>query len=243
VPEPEPSLSFDAPAPVKPTEELPPPSFLPQFRREFNDPVVVAATSFDTAGRFAKPETPAPSQSVMANFTIADEPPPSAHPAAQAARPAVETAPSLTVASPRATKLALDAASSVSELPATSEKLDAPAIASSDYNILPRKRPEGITPWISTRSQKTLTPEVKPIAVETPAPPLEPALLSEPAPPLEPAPPSEPEAPKLKLGIKPATPQSELSFDSTPRGRFEGESPNVFDGEDLDIPPFLRKRK
>ena len=54
---------------------------------------------------------------------------------------------------------------------------------------------------------------------------------------------TEPEPPKLTLGIKPAGPQSELSLDSKPRGRFEGESPNVFEGEDLDLPPFLRKKK
>ncbi len=54
---------------------------------------------------------------------------------------------------------------------------------------------------------------------------------------------SDGDSPKLKLGVKAATPQSELSFDSTPRGRFEGESPNVFEGEDLDLPPFLRKKK
>lgn len=58
-----------------------------------------------------------------------------------------------------------------------------------------------------------------------------------------PAPASEPEAPKLKLGIKSGSPQSELSLDSSPRGRFEGEKPNVFEGEDLDLPPFLRKKK
>jgi len=51
------------------------------------------------------------------------------------------------------------------------------------------------------------------------------------------------EAPKLKLGIKSSSPQTELSFDSAPRGRFEGETPNVVDGEDLDLPPFLRKKK
>ena len=54
---------------------------------------------------------------------------------------------------------------------------------------------------------------------------------------------AEPETPKLKLGVKATAPQSELSLDSTPRGRFEGENPNVFDGEDLDLPPFLRKKK
>jgi len=53
----------------------------------------------------------------------------------------------------------------------------------------------------------------------------------------------EPEPPKLKLGGKSQSPQNELSFDSTPRGRFEGQAPSVVDGEDLDLPPFLRKKK
>ncbi|MEP2775177.1 MAG: hypothetical protein ABJQ29_02235 [Luteolibacter sp.] len=50
-------------------------------------------------------------------------------------------------------------------------------------------------------------------------------------------------SPELKLESKSSGSQSELSFDSAPRGRFEGENPNVFDGEDLDLPPFLRKKK
>jgi cell division protein FtsZ len=45
-----------------------------------------------------------------------------------------------------------------------------------------------------------------------------------------------------KTGVKPGD-QDELSFKKTPRGRFEGENPNVVDGEDLDLPPFLRKKK
>lgn len=61
------------------------------------------------------------------------------------------------------------------------------------------------------------------------------------------APPAVPNAklatPQLKLDPKFPAPQSELAFDSTPKGRFEGETPNVFDGEDLDLPPFLRKKK
>ena len=54
---------------------------------------------------------------------------------------------------------------------------------------------------------------------------------------------TDPELPKLKLGVKSSISPSELSFDSAPRGRFEGETPNVFEGEDLDLPPFLRKKK
>lgn len=58
------------------------------------------------------------------------------------------------------------------------------------------------------------------------------------------APELEIEVPKLKLGVKAGDkPQNELGLDTAPRGRFEGENPNVFEGEDLDLPPFLRKKK
>lgn len=36
--------------------------------------------------------------------------------------------------------------------------------------------------------------------------------------------------------------QPELELDGGPKGRFEGESPNLLDGEDLDVPPYLRRR-
>lgn len=57
----------------------------------------------------------------------------------------------------------------------------------------------------------------------------------------EPAP--HPEPVPLKLSAKSPVGQAELSFDAGPRGRFEGESPNLVDGDDLDIPPFLRKKR
>ena len=38
-------------------------------------------------------------------------------------------------------------------------------------------------------------------------------------------------------------PQGELLLDGGPKGKFEGEAPNLVDGEDLDIPAFLRKKK
>ena len=49
---------------------------------------------------------------------------------------------------------------------------------------------------------------------------------------------------KSKADVKkrPSTGQGELELDGGPRGRFEGESPNLIDGEDLDVPPYLRKR-
>jgi hypothetical protein len=79
---------------------------------------------------------------------------------------------------------------------------------------------------------------VEPIA--PPAPELEPAAAPKRA-----KKPTEPgsDAQKVKLSVKATGTQSELSLDSVPRGRFEGENPNVFEGEDLDLPPFLRKKK
>ncbi|MDP3851012.1 MAG: hypothetical protein Q8Q59_10940 [Luteolibacter sp.] len=101
--------------------------------------------------------------------------------------------------------------------------IDHQELESAGFGKLPPKRPAGIKPWSPVVGPKNYVPD----------------LDDEPAP----APSPEPEAPKLRLGIKPAGPQSELSLDSTPRGRFEGENPNVFEGEDLDLPPFLRKKK
>jgi len=98
------------------------------------------------------------------------------------------------------------------------DEIDQPDLEAAGFSTLPPKRPPGATPWTIADGPKIIDPE--------------PALATATA-----------EAPKLKLGIKSAGPQSELSLDSAPRGRFEGENPNVFEGEDLDLPPFLRKKK
>lgn len=37
--------------------------------------------------------------------------------------------------------------------------------------------------------------------------------------------------------------QEELDLDGGPRGKFDGEAPNLVDGEDLDIPPYLRNKR
>jgi cell division protein FtsZ len=94
------------------------------------------------------------------------------------------------------------------------DELDQPDLEAAGFSTLPPKRPPGSTPWTIADGPKLVDPLT---AVA--------------------------EVPKLKLGIKTSGPQSELSLDAAPRGRFEGENPNVFDGEDLDLPPFLRKKK
>jgi hypothetical protein len=109
------------------------------------------------------------------------------------------------------------------------EELQGTELEFPTFSPIPKKRPAGASPWSTAQGPKFLAPELEPIESNNPA--------------LQPEPEPEPEIPKLKLGHKATSPQSELSLDATPRGRFEGEAPNVFDGEDLDLPPFLRKRK
>ena len=50
----------------------------------------------------------------------------------------------------------------------------------------------------------------------------------------------------LNVGVdtaeKKKKPQAELALDGGPKGKFSGEEPNLVDGEDLDIPPFLRNK-
>ena len=135
------------------------------------------------------------------------------------------------------------------------EEFDAPELEGSGFTPLPKKRPPGVAPWSNVRAQDRAVPvrRIEPAVqhsqwssvseqepVELAEEPDEPVQQA--APPAAETPSPEPGIPKLKLGIKPGTPQSELSLDSAPRGRFEGETPNVFEGEDLDLPPFLRKK-
>ncbi len=106
---------------------------------------------------------------------------------------------------------------------ALAEKMDLP-LPPLDFTPEPKNKPSLAAPWGKVKT--TDFPE---------------DLDVEPSPTSQTA--AEVEPPKLKLGVKPSGPQNELAFDSAPRGRFEGETPNVFEGEDLDLPPFLRKKK
>ena len=48
---------------------------------------------------------------------------------------------------------------------------------------------------------------------------------------------------EIQASAQAKRPQGELALDGGPKGKFEGEDPNLIEGEDLDIPPFLRKKK
>jgi hypothetical protein len=48
---------------------------------------------------------------------------------------------------------------------------------------------------------------------------------------------------EIQASAKAKRPQGELLLDGGPKGKFEGQDPNLIEGEDLDIPPFLRNKK
>lgn len=48
---------------------------------------------------------------------------------------------------------------------------------------------------------------------------------------------------ELFAGIPSSAGQGELELEGGPKGRFDGETPNLENGEDLDIPPYLRKKR
>jgi cell division protein FtsZ len=99
----------------------------------------------------------------------------------------------------------------------------------------PKNKPLLTTPWGKSEDPEETLEELPPLDLNTGVREVPKAATPSPLPDVEP--------PKLKLGVKPSGAENELSLDSAPRGRFEGETPNVFEGEDLDLPPFLRKKK
>jgi len=232
-PAPAPVPDSEIPPPVKPAAAAVPAGLLAKLRRAPAEPASTdpEPTWFDDKRPAAKPEDPPMAKSATppglntetGNFAIESPPdagPPAPKPASQPVMIADFIASTPNTPSADIVETAPDPQPSDDD-----GEWNAPDSGSSGASPIPKKRPPGVTPWAISQGPKSLQPELDIIESSAPAP----------------AP--EPEPPRLKLGIKPITPQSELSLDSSPRGRFEGESPNVFDGEDLDLPPFLRKKK
>jgi cell division protein FtsZ len=231
-PAPEPLLGFESEAPA---EIAVPPSPPSSFRRA----VAVSATAaevpslFDYGRPFAEPEITARENAAIVSESAPElgqvdepalDPGIEGEPPDEAEVPAVVIAEFVSAAAEEVLEGYVDADPDPEPIEGE-EGFDIPDLESSGFTPIPRKRPPGVTPWSAGKSPKL------PVIDghedwQNPAP----AVV-------------EPESPKLKLGVKATKPQSELSLDSTPRGRFEGENPNVFDGEDLDLPPFLRKKK
>ncbi|MEM7012801.1 MAG: hypothetical protein AAF585_15100 [Verrucomicrobiota bacterium] len=92
---------------------------------------------------------------------------------------------------------------------------------------------------------------VTPVVPSAPIPPA-PAPTPPPAAELEPVPAPVAEEPREEFDVslsensgvpKKATDQQMLDFDSPSRGRFDKGEPTIVDGEDMDVPTYLRKKK
>ena len=215
----------------EPVLQAPPVSPLSKFGKAGTETAVAAAPSlFDNERPFAEPEisAPEPAKSAperhMAAFTFTEPEPEIATPEPEAE----EEAPLLPEPEPEV----YAEADEPDPEPLENTKTEESAPVTAGFTPVPKRSPSLAAPWGKPKPVDPPEEAPEPVA-ETNIPP-EPAAT---------APSSDPEPPKLKLGIKSSGPQSELSLDSAPRGRFEGETPNVFEGEDLDLPPFLRKKK
>jgi cell division protein FtsZ len=165
--------------------------------------------------------------------SLFDDERPFAEPAPQTSHDAVTSTASAMAEPATEPEEEISAEAQIEEADAETDQLDPEPLgaspAPSAYGPGPKRRPSLTAPW----GKPIASPFTEDLS-ENQEPEQEPVTAAES---------SDPEPPKLTLGIKPSGPQSELSLDSKPRGRFEGESPNVFEGEDLDLPPFLRKKK
>ncbi len=215
------NLFATAAATVEPAATTP--SLLSEYRRSLAGSSSTAPTLFDQDSPFAEPGLPMIPTAAAVDLTKLEPLPESLSDrmempeAPESASGGAVVAEFIAVTREETSEVYLD------EDPApppieNDEDFNIPGPESTGFTPIPRKRPLGAASWSAAKG----TPETG----------ASPATQ-----------PQEPEMPKLKLGIKSATPQSELAFESTPRGRFEGADPNVIDGEDLDLPPFLRKKK
>ncbi len=229
------AFELNPPSEAKATPSAPP-STLSKFRKAATSIAAAAAPSlFDNDRPFAEPDYSAkakekekePPASDLDAFTFSE--PAAAEPEEVEEEPpvAAEEESSNDPAIPN--EIYIEAEEDPDPIEAVEPDITSPGT----FIPLPKRRPNIATRWGTPKPDAEVAfPEDLPGEVEE--------TVSEPV--SQPAPP-EAEPPKLKLGIKTPGSQNELSLDSAPRGRFEGESPNVFDGEDLDLPPFLRKKK
>ena len=235
-----------------PSSSSAPVSSFAKFRKAASLAASVVPSLFDNERPFAEPDFAAkakPEEEPEPDL----EPSPSSEPAAAeleiaAPEPAVEVPVAETVEEiAEQVDVPNEIYVEAEEDPEPIEAIEAEPTLSGGFTPLPKRRPTLVTRWGTPKP--TEAPEFPADITDDhehearPEPELvSQAVIPEPEP-VSNAAPAEAEPPKLKLGVKSTGSQNELSLDSAPRGRFEGETPNVVDGEDLDLPPFLRKKK
>jgi cell division protein FtsZ len=242
-PEPAPALA--------PVREAPPVSPLSKFRKTTADVAAASTpTLFDSERPFAEPEVsvkPAAPERDLSAFTFTNPvavPEESRTPEPEPAEVVSESPESVVeeevvMEEVVVEELREEVYTGTEEVnPEPIEDIEAPEPTTPSFIPAARKKPSLVAPWGRTKASE---PPAKSPEPEKPGDFDDLDSFQETSPPAPP--PADVEPPKLKLGVKATGAQNELSLDSAPRGRFEGETPNVFEGEDLDLPPFLRKKK
>ncbi len=214
-----PSESFAAPAPKQVVVEPPnraTPKPEPEKARSKPAPAQAIASLFDDRP-FAEPApTPAPRAEPTPEVFIEPEPI-KPEPVKAVEEPTIEE-----IVEPEEI-LAVEEIAITEEFQEPSPA-SVPAEAPFEYSDEPEELEKVEPEWLDDEPEFISSNEPEP-AAEEPLPVVR----------LEPAP--------FKSHSKTPAGQTELSFDAGPRGRFAGESPNLVDGDDLDIPPFLRKKR
>lgn len=247
-PEPAPAPPPEPVAVAKPTPapEPEPSSLLSKFRRSVTPAAVASPSLFDNERPFAEPDfsakakpEPVATKAEVDAFSVTDAREPEPAPEPDAPKSTQEDDAffnDLEPSEPEQDEVQAETAPDLDPEPIE-------AIGSSQFSGFafgPKRRPSLVAPWGKPKPIEFPDDLPEEETANRISPSSETVVTSQP---VTSSASSEAEAPKLKLGIKAGGPQSELSLDSAPRGRFEGETPNVFNGEDLDLPPFLRKKK
>ncbi|MGD1018801.1 MAG: cell division protein FtsZ [Verrucomicrobiia bacterium] len=118
-------------------------------------------------------------------------------------------------------------------------KLSVTVIAAA--NILPRRvvpQPATAQPALPRRAVESMPPRNNSRLVSTPTPAVGAPVSSSPKPAMEEAPKPEPVVAQ-KSNAKPK--QETLPLEGVSRGRFDKSEPTLYNGEDLDVPTFLRR--
>jgi len=105
---------------------------------------------------------------------------------------------------------------------------------------------ESPKPEIKSETPAPVKKEPAPVLpLEADVPAVEPVAFVEPARSTKSVPPTEPAVkpkPILKEDKIPVAKQETMQFEAATRGRFEKSEPTIIDGQDLDVPTFMRKR-
>ena len=134
------------------------------------------------------------------------------------------------------------------EVPKVGQRVPPRTVPVPPYELTKERRGESVKQPSHPAAPAVEPPVAEPAIYERPAPPVEPSPGSTAASGDAPGqnslqPPGEPMAPPVSMKRPKDNPQAQMRFEGPHRGgRFEKTDPTIVDGEDLDVPTFMRQR-